>query len=362
MSDATTVPPAQRFVPPAAPPQQPPRPVRSGDTAAPIEQGLPALEPGFGSLASFTLLQRQATALSRSTQIPFHFRHLVPKWNKRHEEWPLPDDCFENQNAVPNCMVALNIANRMKADVISVMWNLDIIEGRPSWRGQYVIALVNGSKLFQHPLRFRMSIDEVDKPFKYYDRDGTERSVLAKPFTCVAYTKTPDGETVESEPITMEMVVAEGWYQKKGSKWRTMLGQMAKFRAGSFFARVHCPHLLFGLPEADELQDIIDAKRDRDGTWNVSPEVEGRAEPAPEPAPAAAATSSEAPKADPQQSEAAGAEGASTPLLTADPARQTVSDLLAGLGGSNDPAQAQEPEPALPPKREPVRRRFAPME
>lgn len=55
----------------------------------------------------------------------------------------------------------------------------------------------------------------------------------------------------------MEMAVKEGWYGKNGSKWQTMLKQMLRHRAASFFGRVYAPELLMGLRSSEEEQDRI---------------------------------------------------------------------------------------------------------
>ena len=67
------------------------------------------------------------------------------------------------------------------------------------------------------------------------------------------------GERLESTPITMEMAVKEGWYQKNGSKWQSMPEQMLRYRAASFFGRIYAPDLLMGLrTQEEEMESIID--------------------------------------------------------------------------------------------------------
>lgn len=243
-------------------------------SSAPTEQNLPNIRVGYGTIQSFEFMQRVARALSLSDHIPLAFRARVPNKRKR-------DEFVENSSAISNCMVALTMAERMGLDVISVMWNLDVVEGRPSWRGQFVIALINSSGLYKHSLRYSFTIGEV-KDYTYFEAgwDNGERYsrpkvIKAPEFSCIAWTMTPDGERVESEPITTEMCVAEGWYQKSGSKWQTMLGQMARYRSGAFFARVHCPQILYGLMTDDEVRDIIDAVPDDAGSWAVRADEEG---------------------------------------------------------------------------------------
>ena len=85
----------------------------------------------FASEGNFEAAQRMGMALTKSS--------LVPK---------------EYQDNLPNCLIAMELANRTGASVFMVMQNLDIIHGRPAWRSQFLIATVNASGRFS-PLRFR---------------------------------------------------------------------------------------------------------------------------------------------------------------------------------------------------------------
>jgi hypothetical protein len=52
------------------------------------------------------------------------------------------------------------------------------------------------------------------------------------------------------------MAVAEGWYTKNGSKWRTMPELMLRYRAAAFFGRLYAPDILMGMHSDDEVRDI----------------------------------------------------------------------------------------------------------
>jgi hypothetical protein len=109
----------------------------------PKEVNLPAVAPGFGSLQSFELMQRAAKLLSNSTLVPTAYRAIDEKKGA------------ENPNALANCVVALNMSQRMGADTLMVMQNLYVIEGRPSWSSQWIIAAINGCGRFS-PLCFEL--------------------------------------------------------------------------------------------------------------------------------------------------------------------------------------------------------------
>jgi hypothetical protein len=52
------------------------------------------------------------------------------------------------------------------------------------------------------------------------------------------------------------MAKAEGWYNKAGSKWKTMPELMLMYRAAAFFARLYTPDLTMGFKTAEENLDI----------------------------------------------------------------------------------------------------------
>ena len=60
----------------------------------------------------------------------------------------------------------------------------------------------------------------------------------------------------------MGMAKAEGWLDKKGSKWLTMPEQMLAYRAYAFFGRVHVPELMMGLQTAEEVLDVQPVEQD----------------------------------------------------------------------------------------------------
>ena len=54
------------------------------------------------------------------------------------------------------------------------------------------------------------------------------------------------------------MAKAEGWWQKKGSKWPTLTETMLGNRAITFFARRYAGSILLGMSSTEELEDIKD--------------------------------------------------------------------------------------------------------
>lgn len=174
--------------------------------------------------------------------------------------------------AIANCVIAMNMATRMNADVLMIMQNLVIVQGRPSWSSAFLISSVNSSGRFE-PMKYRITnkgklgkVDYVD-----YEWNGKQKAAVNKTFDgskidnieCVAYTKSKGSdEVLESSPISIEMAIKEGWYTKAGSKWQTMPEQMLRYRAASFWTRAYAPEISMGMHTVEEVQDIetIDAE------------------------------------------------------------------------------------------------------
>lgn len=229
-----------------------------------IEAKLPEITPGFGSLQSFELMQRAAKLLITST--------LVPSAYRASDEKKGP-----NPNALANCVVALNMAQRMNADPLMVMQNLYVVEGRPSWSSQWIIAAINGCGRFS-PLRFdikQLGEKSVSYNSTYWENKEKKTRILTETIQdkiCIAWAiEKGTGERIESPSVTIEMAVKEGWYTKNGSKWQTMPEVMLRYRTASFFGKLYAPELLMGLQTVEELQDarVIDASPDGMGGYSV---------------------------------------------------------------------------------------------
>lgn len=140
---------------------------------------------------------------------------------------------YQGEQNKGNCLIAIDLAARLNLNPLMVMQTLFIVKGKPAWSGQMAISLVNGCGRFT-PLEF------------VYVGEGIDRA-------CYAQTKRKtDGSVIQGTTISLQMAKDEGW----GAKWKTMPEQMLAYRAGSFFARLHCPDVLMGLQTAEEVEDV----------------------------------------------------------------------------------------------------------
>lgn len=231
---------------------------------------------GLLNLEAFELSQRIAKMLASSTLVPEQYRAMVKVKAGKDQQGNMIYRDEENPNGLSNCIIALNMANRMGADPLMVMQNLYLIEGRPAWSSQFIMAAINSCGRFS-ALRFAIEdlgeteVSYQETSWQNRQKQTVTKTVKVQNLSCVAWAiERETGERIESSKITMEMAVKEGWYGKNGSKWQTMPEQMLRYRAASFFGRVYAPELLMGLRSAEEEQDkIIDVTPEKD----VSPKA-----------------------------------------------------------------------------------------
>lgn len=189
------------------------------------------LTPGFQSMAAFDLLQRISKMFNQSSLMPAQYRG--------------PEN-------FGNCVIAVNMAQRMNADVMMVAQNLYVVHGNPAWSAKFMIATFNQCGKYS-------SIH-----YKETGEKGTDS------WGCIAWAKElATGEILEGPEITIGIAKKEGWYSKGGSKWQTMPQQMLRYRAASWFIRTTAPEISMGLQTVDE---VIDAE-----PINVTEEIRANA-------------------------------------------------------------------------------------
>lgn len=168
---------------------------------------------------------------------------------QQFEDYQRMAKVFVNSNLVPAnfkgdmgaCLIALNMANRMGADPLQVMQSLYVVHGKPSFSSAFLIACFNQCGRYT-AIRYR----EVGER-------GTDT------WGCQAITtEKSTGEVLEGVTVTIGMAKAEGWYNKTGSKWKTMPELMMRYRAATFLIRSVAPEIALGFQTTEEVRDIID--------------------------------------------------------------------------------------------------------
>jgi hypothetical protein len=197
----------------------------------PAEQ-VPNVRVGFADSAGFELIQRVAKGFASST--------LVPK---------------EYVGNISNCLVALEMAQRIGASPLMVMQNLYVVHGRPAWSSKFLIASFNQCGRFS-AIRF-----------EWFGEKGKDD------WGCRAWAiEKSTGERIEGPTITIALSKKEGWYEKSGSKWKTIPELMLMYRSAGWLVNTHAPEISMGLNTAEEIGDTFDATQDANGGYQVTTE------------------------------------------------------------------------------------------
>ena len=171
----------------------------------------------FSSENAFVSVQRMAKALASSTLVP---------------------DAYRGEANLGNCIIALELSQRIGASVMAVMQSMVPIHGKPTWSASFLIATVNSCGRFS-PMRFR-----------WVGKEGTDE------WGCRAYAVERDSNLeLVGALVNINMAKVEGWYGKTGSKWKTMPEQMLQYRAGAFWCRTYAPEIALGMHTSEEIQD-----------------------------------------------------------------------------------------------------------
>jgi predicted flap endonuclease-1-like 5' DNA nuclease len=259
----------------------------------------------FSSENAFVSVQRMAKALASSTLVP---------------------DSYRGEANLGNCIIALELSQRIGASVMAVMQSMVPIHGKPTWSASFLIATVNSCGRFS-PMRFR-----------WVGKEGTDD------WGCRAYAVEREGNLeLVGALVTIAMAKAEGWYGKSGSKWKTMPEQMLQYRAAAFWCRAYAPEIALGMHTSEEVNDTPAAQQVvQPSVVDVTPtppEPKRRKKVEPEPAPVAVVepTPEPAPTPEPEPTPApvetpAAPEPAPAPLRSFDPVEQTAESTLAQIG------------------------------
>ena len=168
----------------------------------------------YQSTESFEFAQRQAKSLCES--------NLVPTG-------------YQGQKGLSNCLVALEMSKRMNLSPLTVMQNLNVIHGKPSWSAAFITSQIIGCGRF--------------KNFDYVVT-GKDETLAVQ---CQAI-RLEDNKLVKGTAVSMRMARQEGW--TKNSKYQSMPELMLRNRAATFFGRQYIPDLLLGVQTSEEVVDI----------------------------------------------------------------------------------------------------------
>jgi len=195
----------------------------------PNEANLPAVTVGFTSLRAFELIWRVAKMFASSSIVPERF-----------------------QNNPANCAIAVEMAQRLGASPLMVMQNLYIVYGNPGWAAKFLIASFNQCGRYTS-IRFAFE-GTRDK-----DDWGCRAWAIEK----------STNERLEGPLINIALSKAEGWYNRKDSKWKTMPEQMLRYRSAAWFINTVAPEISMGIRTTEEIVDVYEARPNANGRFVV---------------------------------------------------------------------------------------------
>lgn len=137
-----------------------------------------------------------------------------------------------------DCLIAIDIANRLGLSPAIIMQNSQVVRGKFSWSGSACKAMIDGCGRYQKTR------------YVYVGEEGKDS------YGCYLEAIDNDGDIIRGVPVTIGMAKKEGWYDKDGSKWRSIPDLMLKYRAAAFFMRTECASIAMGFLTTEEVEDV----------------------------------------------------------------------------------------------------------
>jgi len=162
--------------------------------------------------AAFEHLWRVAKAFSMSGMVPPHF-----------------------QGKPESCMVALMYAEQLGEHPMVMFQETGVINGRPSTSARFAIARANKSGLLQGVISW------------------TEKGQGDALEVTASATLRETGEVIQAK-VTMKEAAADGW--TRNPKYRSIPGQMLRWRAATRLINLYLPEVLFGLGVKEEIEQV----------------------------------------------------------------------------------------------------------
>lgn len=138
-----------------------------------------------------------------------------------------------------DCLVAIDMANRMGLSPITIMQNSQVVQGNFTWKGTACKAMIDSCGRYENSKYIEVGKRGNDDWGYYLEAIDKKTREIVKGIT-----------------VTIDMAKKEGWYSKNGSKWQTMPELMLKYRAAAFFMRTECANVSMGFLTAEEVTDI----------------------------------------------------------------------------------------------------------
>jgi hypothetical protein len=171
-------------------------------------------------IAEFEFLQRKAALYASSKIIPKDF-----------------------QGNVAHCYQVIEMARHLKVPEMIAFQHCYIIHGRASFSAVFMISCFNTCGRFT-PINYEFA------------GEGDTRSCRATT-TCKQ-----TGEVVLGPEVSIQTAKDDGWYNKSGSKWKTIPELMLRYRAASWLVKTVAPEIAVGLSDTEEIRDGMSLEKE----------------------------------------------------------------------------------------------------
>jgi hypothetical protein len=176
------------------------------------QQGQPGALAFLHDGAAFEHLWRVAKAFSMSGMVPPHF-----------------------QGKPESCMVALMYAEQLGEHPMVMFQETGVINGRPSTSARFAIARANKSGLLQGVITW------------------TEKGQGDALEVTASATLRETGEVIQAT-VSMREAAADGW--TRNNKYKSIPGQMLRWRSATRLINLYMPEVLFGLGVKEEIEQV----------------------------------------------------------------------------------------------------------
>jgi hypothetical protein len=217
----------------------------------PAVQGTALQSTLLQNITNFDKAMEIARALSQSNMVPATYR--------------------DKASGPPNVLIALEISQRMGLSILTVMQNLDVIQGRPAWSAKFQAGQVNASGKFRGSLRYEFEDrPEVKVDYEVYGKKDLQTGLPAEKIKKTATVKdracrcwaieAQTGEKIIGPWFSLEMAYRFGLFDRNGSQWPIDPENMLMKRAASRFVSNFCPEVTLGIMTQDDAADAIDVE------------------------------------------------------------------------------------------------------
>lgn len=174
----------------------------------------------------------QPTTTQYDLLAPGHFEHTQRVARMFASSQFVPQHFKGN---IGDCTIAYAMSVELGVSPLTVMQNLYVVQGTPSFSSKFAIAMANSRGPFAEPIN--------------YEETGSGSTLKVRAFAPVR-----GSGTVREFSVDMAMANGEGW--TKNPKYKHSAPLMLRYRAAAFLIRTTCPEVMMGLSTQEEVEDM----------------------------------------------------------------------------------------------------------